>query len=126
MRSRYYLLVIFFGIIALLWGAYLFSIQVLDPFNFAHMRRIRYTPNKDIVIPQRGSIYDSKGNLLVSSISYYQLDIDRSAVNRWADRNDHTQAEAFEDRTLDFGKYSLKQRMYRRLNRHRHLYTDLK
>ncbi len=118
MRSRYYLLVIFFGIIALLWGAYLFSIQVLDPFNFAHMRRIRYTPNKDIVIPQRGSIYDSKGNLLVSSISYYQLDIDRNAVNRWADRNDNTQAEAFEKTALLISENSsLKQEnVLRRLN----------
>ncbi|HHV36363.1 MAG TPA: PASTA domain-containing protein [Candidatus Cloacimonetes bacterium] len=118
MRSRYYLLVIFFGIIALLWGAYLFSIQVLDPFNFAHMRRIRYTPNKDIVIPQRGSIYDSKGNLLVSSISYYQLDIDRNAVNRWADRNEHTQAEAFEKTALLISENSsLKQEnVLRRLN----------
>lgn len=118
MRSRYYLLVIFFGIIALLWGAYLFSIQVLDPFNFAHMRRIRYTPNKDIVIPQRGSIYDSKGNLLVSSISYYQLDIDRNAVNRWADRNDNTQAEAFEKTALLITENSsLKQEnVLRRLN----------
>ncbi len=96
MRSRYYILVITFGIVALVWGAYLFSIQVLDPFNFAHMRRVRYTPNKDIVIPQRGSIYDSKGNLLVSSVLYYQLDIDRNAINRWAEKKDITQAEAFE------------------------------
>lgn len=95
MQSRYYFLLIIFGAAALVWSAYLFSIQILDPFNFAHMRRVRYIPRKEILIPRRGSIYDAKGNLLVSSISYYQIDIDRGAVNTWADRNDLSREAAF-------------------------------
>jgi cell division protein FtsI/penicillin-binding protein 2 len=95
MRSRFYFLLVIFSAIALLWSAYLFSIQILDPFNFAHLRRVRYIPRKEILIPQRGEIYDSQGNLLASSISFYQLDIDRSAVNTWAERNDIEQKEAF-------------------------------
>ena len=96
MRTRYLSLIILFGAVALLWSAYLFSIQVLDPFNFAHLRRVRYTPRKEILIPRRGGIYDANGNLLVSSITHYQIDIDRSAVNTWATRTSISQAEAFD------------------------------
>ncbi len=45
---------------------------------------MRYTPQKEILVPRRGSILDAKGNLLVSSISYYQIDIDRATVASWA------------------------------------------
>nr|MDK2851657.1 hypothetical protein [Candidatus Cloacimonadota bacterium] len=95
MRSRYILLVLIFATITLVWSAYLFCIQILDPFNFAHLRRVRYIPNKEILIPRRGAIYDANGNLLVSSVSYYQIDIDRTAVNTWAKRNEISQKEAF-------------------------------
>ena len=95
MRSRFYLLLVLFGVAALLWSAYLFSIQILDPFNFAHLRRVRYIPRKEILIPRRGAIFDAKGNMLVSSVSYYQLDIDRAAVNTWAQRKEYSQSEAF-------------------------------
>lgn len=97
MQSRYYTLVLIFAAAAVLWSAYLFSIQILDPFNLAHLRRVRYIPRKEILIPRRGAIYDASGNLLVSSISYYQIDIDRGAVNTWAERNDQTQAKVFND-----------------------------
>ncbi|MCK9556760.1 MAG: penicillin-binding transpeptidase domain-containing protein [Candidatus Cloacimonetes bacterium] len=96
MRSRFYLLIVLFGAAALLWSVYLFGIQIMDPFNFAHLRRVRYTPRKEILIPRRGGIYDAKGNLLVSSVSYYQLDIDRAAVNTWAKRKEISQKEAFQ------------------------------
>lgn len=95
MRSRFYLLLVLFGVAALLWSAYLFSIQILDPFNFAHLRRVRYIPRKEILIPRRGAIFDAKGNMLVSSVSYYQLDIDRAAVNTWAQKKEYSQSEAF-------------------------------
>src|SRR5690554_1181089 len=95
MRSRYIFLVLIFASIALLWSAYLFCIQILDPFNFAHLRRVRYIPNKEILIPRRGGIYDANGNLLVSSVSYYQIDLDRSTINSWARRNEIPQDEAF-------------------------------
>ncbi len=45
---------------------------------------MRYTPKKEILIPRRGSILDAKGNLLVSSISYYQIDVDRASIASWA------------------------------------------
>lgn len=47
---------------------------------------MRYVPGKEILVPRRGAIYDTKGNLLVSSISFYQVDIDRAAVASWAKR----------------------------------------
>jgi len=83
---RYLGLAGFFLALALLWAVYLFCIQMLDPFNLSEMSRTRYTPSKEILIPTRGSIFDINGNLLVSSISYYQIDIDRSSIDRWAKR----------------------------------------
>lgn len=95
MRSRYYLLVSVFGLAALIWSVYLFSIQILDPFNFAHLRRVRYIPRKEILIPRRGAIHDINGNLLVSSISFYQVDIDRKTLTTWASRRSISLDEAF-------------------------------
>lgn len=89
-------MVITFAIVALVWTVYLFSLQVFDPFNFAGTLRMRYTPHKEILIPTRGSIYDANGSLLVSSISYYQIDIDRAAVNRWAQLKRITLDSAYE------------------------------
>ena len=118
MQSRYYFLVFIFAAAAVLWSAYLFSIQVLDPFNFAHLRRVRYIPRKEILIPRRGSIYDASGNLLVSSISHYQIDIDRGAINTWAERNDIPQAKAFDSVATAISKNSslAKASVLKRLN----------
>ena len=93
MQSRYKALAAFFGLLTLLWMGYLFALQVFDPFKLDQQRLNRYTPHKEIIIPTRGSIYDANGNLLVSSISFYQIDIDRSAVKLWAD-----------DKGLELGK----------------------
>ncbi len=82
MRSRYLILAGTLGLVTLVWVGYLFALQIFDPFQFDHNR---YIPLKEIIIPTRGSIYDSNGNLMVSSISYYQIDIDRGAVKLWAD-----------------------------------------
>lgn len=95
MRSRYFILVFVFAAVACLWTIYLFSLQIFDPFNLASDRRIRYTPHKEILVPTRGAIYDANGSLLVSSMSYYQIDIDRSSVSRWAKRNDISIDEAY-------------------------------
>jgi len=84
MKSRFYFLVVIFSLAAILWTVYLFCIQILDPFHLAGARRMRYTPKKEILIPRRGSILDAKGNLLVSSISYYQIDVDRASIASWA------------------------------------------
>lgn len=96
MRSRYIIILIIFSVAALIWSTYLFNLQVLDPFNFTNVRRVRYIPRKDILIPQRGSIYDSKGELLVSSVSYYQLDLDRNSLTRWALNRGISQEDIFE------------------------------
>jgi len=95
MKSRYTLLVVVFLLVSLLWVIYLFSIQVLDPFNLAKVRQIRYIPGKEILVPHRGAILDAKGNLLVSSISFYQVDIDRTAIYNWAEKNKRQPDEIF-------------------------------
>ncbi len=84
-----------FCLASLVWAAYLFSIQILDPFNFSGARRVRYVPGKEILVPRRGAILDAKGNLLVSSVSYYQMDIDRASVTSWAKRENISVDEAF-------------------------------
>ncbi|MCB5247664.1 MAG: penicillin-binding transpeptidase domain-containing protein [Candidatus Cloacimonetes bacterium] len=95
MRSRYLLLVGGFGLLTLLWIGYLFALQLFDPFQLDQQRLNRYTPHKEIIIPTRGAIYDANGNLLVSSISFYQIDIDRAAVKLWADEKKLELNEAY-------------------------------
>ena len=60
MKSRFYFLVVIFGLAVAVWTVYLFCIQILDPFNLAGARRMRYTPKKEILIPRRGSILDAQ------------------------------------------------------------------
>lgn len=95
MRSRYLFLVIIFGLATLVWSAYLFALQIFDPFKLDRFRQLRYIPDKEILIPTRGSIYDANGDLLVSSISYYQIDIDRRAVSLWAKKQKMDLQEAY-------------------------------
>ncbi len=95
MRSRYLMLVAGLGLLTLVWVGYLFALQIFDPFQLDQQRLTRYTPHKEIIIPTRGSIYDANGNLLVSSISYYQLDVDRTAVKLWADEKKIPLREAY-------------------------------
>ena len=117
MKSRFWFLMVIFSLTSLVWAVYLFSIQILDPFNFSGARRIRYIPQKEILIPRRGAILDAKGNLLVSSISFYQLDIDRSAVATWADDHHKTLDQVFEELAdvisthTNLGKESLLKRL---------------
>lgn len=63
-----------------IWIAYLFSIQILDAHNMKDTIQIRQNPSKEIIIPDRGNIYDREGELLVCSKKFYQLDVDRRAV----------------------------------------------
>jgi cell division protein FtsI/penicillin-binding protein 2 len=99
------MLMVFFGAVSLLWTVYLFSLQIFDPFNLARQRTLRYTPHKEILVPTRGAIYDSKGSLLVSSVSYYQIDIDRAAVKRWAERKGMSLNDAYLKVAGTIGKY---------------------
>ncbi|MCB5245338.1 MAG: peptidoglycan glycosyltransferase, partial [Candidatus Cloacimonetes bacterium] len=106
MHSRHKILVVFFGLLTLLWASYLFILQIVDPFHLSDERRIRYTPYKEILIPTRGSIYDANGNILVSSISFYQLDIDRKAVSLWAKEQNISLTEAYKMISETIGKNS--------------------
>lgn len=118
MKSRFRFLVFLFSLVSLTWVVYLFSIQILDPFNFAGARRIRYVPKKEILVPRRGAILDSNGNLLVSSVSYYQVDIDRAAVASWATRENKTVDQAFELIADQISEHSsiMREAVLRRLN----------
>lgn len=64
----------------LIWIGYLFFIQILDAHHLKSTVHIRQNPSKEILIPDRGNIYDREGELLVSSVKYYQLDVDRRAI----------------------------------------------
>lgn len=86
----------FFGLLAIIWTVYLFSLQVFNPIDLGNRIAGRYIPQKDILIPNRGPIYDANGSLLVSSIRYYQVDIDRAAVDRWAKLKKISLGEAFD------------------------------
>ena len=96
MRFRFYLLLGFFGIIILIWTVYLFSLQILDPLNLDVERNFRYNSSKKILNAARGSILDSNGNLYVSSVAYFQTDIDRSDVSNWAGKQEITLQEAYQ------------------------------
>ena len=95
MPSRYKFLVLVFALVATLWCVYLFGLQVLNPFDFSARITGRYIPKKEILIPNRGPIYDANGSLLVSSVRYYQVDIDRAAVDRWAHYGQFSLDEGF-------------------------------
>ncbi|MDD4310693.1 MAG: penicillin-binding transpeptidase domain-containing protein [Candidatus Cloacimonetes bacterium] len=97
MKTRFWFLMVIFGITSLTWAVYLFSIQILDPFNFSGARRVRYIPKKEILIPRRGAILDASGNLLVSSVSFYQVDIDRAEVAKWAVKKNKSLELAFNE-----------------------------
>lgn len=80
MNIRIKFFIIFNIILILIWIGYLFSIQILDAHNLKSNVQIRQNPSKEILIPDRGNIYDREGELLVSSIKYYQLDVDRRVI----------------------------------------------
>ncbi len=84
MQTRYFLLKWICIVIACIWAIYLFIVQAFDPFNMSYRKLVRYSPWKEIIIPNRGNIYDSSGELLASSIKYYQIDVDRNKVKNYA------------------------------------------
>ncbi len=96
MKSRFLFLVGLFIVVSIIWMAYLFSIQILDPLELSGYRRIRYVPEKEILIPKRGAILDSNGDLLISTISFYQVDVDRSQIDKWAKNNTISLEEAYQ------------------------------
>lgn len=118
MKTRFWFLLVLFCLVSVLWAVYLFSIQVLDPFNFAGARRVRYVPSKEILVPRRGAILDAKGNLLVSSVSFYQVDIDRASVASWAKRRNVQLDAAFTQLAKVFASHTMmsEQDVINRLN----------
>lgn len=104
MRARFRILLVLFALVILVWSVYLFSLQIFDPLNLEHYRQIRYNPKKELLIPTRGCILDSNGNLFVSSIAYYQADIDRKQVSLWAAEQKLTLDAAYKKIAAAFAK----------------------
>lgn len=82
MNSRITMLKIFVIIIAVLWLVQLFFTQVLGAYKLDNVVFHHNVPKKEIIIPHRGNIYDSKGKLLVTTKSYYQLDYDFNSLEK--------------------------------------------
>ncbi|HNX01508.1 MAG TPA: penicillin-binding transpeptidase domain-containing protein, partial [Candidatus Cloacimonadota bacterium] len=83
-------------IIVMTWVIYLFIIQMFDPLDLTYYRQLRYNPSKELLIPARGAIYDCNGQLLASTIKYYQIDIDRGAVKKYCERHKLSQSTEFD------------------------------
>ncbi|MCK9329960.1 MAG: penicillin-binding transpeptidase domain-containing protein [Candidatus Cloacimonetes bacterium] len=86
MNIRFKIILFIFLFIAMLWLVYLFIIQIYDPFNLAKYTRLRYNAHKELIIPNRGNIYDENGALIVSSMKYYQIDIDKQLIAKIAEK----------------------------------------
>ncbi len=94
------------AILVLVWIVYLFQIQILDAHNLKSTIEIRQNPSKKIIIPLRGNIYDCNRNLLVSSVKYYQIDLDIPAVKNYCGRNDKNLAQTVGQISEVFSKYT--------------------
>jgi len=118
MKNRYNFLSFLLGGISILWMVYLFAIQILDPLELSNYRRIRYIPEKEILIPKRGAIFDANGSLLISTISFYQVDFDRSMLDKWARKNQKSLDEAFQKVAAIFARNTSlpEDQVLRRLN----------
>ncbi|MBN1949294.1 MAG: PASTA domain-containing protein [Candidatus Cloacimonetes bacterium] len=84
-----------------LWVAYLFSVQLLDPYNFHSTIEIRRHPSKKLILPDRGNILDRNGQLLASSVKFYQIDIDKGAITLFSRRNPESSTEALCEKIAD-------------------------
>lgn len=96
MKKRFYFFIFLNFIVIAVWIGYLFTIQILDPYNFAGETTSRYKPFKEILVPVRGSILDRNHKTLTASINYYQLDIDRTVLDSQAKRRNVSEREAYE------------------------------
>jgi cell division protein FtsI/penicillin-binding protein 2 len=106
MRVRFYFLLLLFAIVIITWSVYLFCIQVFDPLNLDYYRQLRYKSEKEILVPTRGSIMDCNGNLFVSSVAYYQADVDRKQVSLWAKKNRTSLEKAYRTISKAFAQYT--------------------
>ncbi len=85
---RYNFILFILFLVAVLWIVQLFLIQVKDVYNLKHLRLRRNSPVKEFINPIRGSIYDRKNELLVTTEKFYQVDIDLTAIEKYLLRND--------------------------------------
>lgn len=88
--KRYNFLLILFLIIAVLWIAQLFLIQVKDIYNLKRLRLQRNSPIKEFINPTRGNIYDRNQELMVTTEKYYQVDIDLNSIKKYLKRTKDT------------------------------------
>lgn len=87
MKKRFYFFLLLNAALVLTWIVYLFIVQLLDPFDFENVVKLRTNPSKEIIIPKRGKIFDANMNLLVNSNKYYQLDLDRKIIIKECKKN---------------------------------------
>lgn len=106
MKGRFLLLMGFLALVVTLWVLYLFCVQVLDLPQLDYLRQLRYNPVKEILIPTRGAIYDRNGKLLVSSLKFYQVDIDRSSIKKYCERNHKDLNVVYSDIANIFAKHT--------------------
>jgi cell division protein FtsI/penicillin-binding protein 2 len=85
LRLAFFLIIQFLMIV--IWAAYLFSVQMLDPHGLESIVKKRQNYSKQIITPVRGELLDRNRNVLVSSVKLYQIDIDRNAIIQFCKRN---------------------------------------
>ena len=91
MKFRFAIFIILNIIFIFIWISYLFAIQILDPHNFKKTIELRRNPSKQIIVSERGSIFDRNHELLVGSTRLYQIDLDRNAIIKYCKRNENKQ-----------------------------------
>ncbi len=95
MKGRFGALAVVSGLAIVWWIGYLFCVQVLDLHDLGGVRLTRYNPANRILIPKRGDIRDRNGNLLVSTIRYHQVDIERQRIRDWCKEENRDVNETF-------------------------------
>jgi len=94
MKLRLRSLTIVYSAVIVVWVVYLFSVQILDPFELRDKRTGRYKPSKEIIIPRRGPIFDRNNELLVISQKIYQIDIDKAYIKNTYSRSKSNSPES--------------------------------
>ena len=118
MQKRFNFFMVVMTVVIFVWIAYLFTVQVADPYQFEQTRKVRYTPSKELYIPERGSIYDRNNELLVRTVRYYQIDYDRSMLPEANRREDcKTIARIISDNSSLSHQYVSKQMLREPLDR---------
>jgi len=118
MKIRLRIFIFLNTIFLAVWIVYLFGLQILDPHNFKNRIEIRQNPSKKLIIPNRGNIYDRNDQLLVSSIKFYQLDIDKRTVKKYAKNQEKDISDIYNEISVIVADNSKEKKssLYRKLN----------